>query len=86
MDENSFTDPKKVETTFYLIISFDFVSAFLEILFCCFMQISPVKTMLEEVSENMNVVLLPYSITSFDLLRKSISMTVTTASDLESSF
>ncbi|XP_055808624.1 alpha-L-arabinofuranosidase 1-like [Solanum dulcamara] len=49
-------------------------------------KISPVKTMLEEVSENMDVVLLPYSITSFDLLRKSISMTVTTASDLESSF
>ncbi|KAK4725615.1 hypothetical protein R3W88_028394 [Solanum pinnatisectum] len=60
MDENSFTDPKKI---------------------------SPVKTMLGEVSENMDVTLLPYSFTSFDLLRKSISIrTVTTASDLESSF
>ncbi|XP_049369879.1 alpha-L-arabinofuranosidase 1-like [Solanum verrucosum] len=60
MDENSFTDPKKI---------------------------SPVKTMLGEVSENMDVTLLPYSFTSFDLLRKSISIrTVTTVSDLESSF
>lgn len=69
----------------YLIISFYLVSAFLEIVL--FMQISPVKTRLGEISENMDVTLLPYSFTSFDLLRKSISIrTVTTASDLESSF
>ncbi|MCD7472449.1 aspartate-semialdehyde dehydrogenase-like protein [Datura stramonium] len=60
MDENSFTDPKKV---------------------------SPVKTMLTKVSKNMDVVLLPYSLTSYDLLLKSISInTVTAASNLESSF
>ncbi|XP_049401502.1 alpha-L-arabinofuranosidase 1-like [Solanum stenotomum] len=60
MDENSFTDPKKI---------------------------SPVKTMFGEVSENMDVALLPYSFTSFDFLIKSISIrTVTTASELESSF
>ncbi|CAN4118357.1 unnamed protein product [Withania somnifera] len=60
MDENSFTDPKKI---------------------------SPVKMMLTEVRENMDAVLFPYSLTSFDFLIKSISIrTVTTASDLESSF
>ncbi|OIT36342.1 PREDICTED: alpha-L-arabinofuranosidase 1-like [Nicotiana attenuata] len=50
-------------------------------------KVSPVETMVEKVSENMDVVLLPYSFTSFDLLRKSIGIrTTTTASDLESSF
>ncbi|PHU06180.1 hypothetical protein BC332_27002 [Capsicum chinense] len=37
-------------------------------------KIAPVKTMLDKVCENMDVVLLPYSITSIDLLRKSISI------------
>ncbi|XP_016544003.1 alpha-L-arabinofuranosidase 1 isoform X1 [Capsicum annuum] len=37
-------------------------------------KIAPVKTMLDKVCENTDVVLLPYSITSIDLLRKSISI------------
>ncbi|XP_009804378.1 alpha-L-arabinofuranosidase 1-like isoform X1 [Nicotiana sylvestris] len=50
-------------------------------------KVSPVETLVKQVSENMDVVLSPYSFTSFDLLRKSISIrTTTTASGLESSF
>ncbi|PHU06185.1 Alpha-L-arabinofuranosidase 1 [Capsicum chinense] len=37
-------------------------------------KIIPVETMLDKVGENMDVVLLPYSITSIDLLTKSISI------------
>ncbi|OIT01617.1 alpha-l-arabinofuranosidase 2 [Nicotiana attenuata] len=50
-------------------------------------KVSPVEILVKQVSENMDVVLSPYSFTSFDLLRKSIGIrTTTTASDLESSF
>ncbi|XP_019245489.1 PREDICTED: alpha-L-arabinofuranosidase 1-like isoform X1 [Nicotiana attenuata] len=49
-------------------------------------KVSPVKAMLEKVSESMDVVLSPRSLTSFDLLRKSISSSVDTASALISSY
>ncbi|PHT25255.1 Alpha-L-arabinofuranosidase 1 [Capsicum baccatum] len=42
--------------------------------FTCPKKIIPVETMLDKVGENMDVVLLPYSITSIDLLTKSISI------------
>ncbi|KAJ8570541.1 hypothetical protein K7X08_037513 [Anisodus acutangulus] len=43
-------------------------------------KVSPIKAMLEEVSDSMDVVLAPRSLNSFDLLRKSISSSVDTAS------
>ena len=49
-------------------------------------KVSPVKAMLEKVSESMDVVLSPRSLTSFDLLRKSISSSVDTDSVLKSSY
>lgn len=42
--------------------------------------------MLEKVSDNMDVVLAPRSLNSFDFLRKSISSNVDTASVLKSSY
>lgn len=41
------------------------------------MQVAPIQTLLEDAHEEISVLLLPHSFTSFDLLKESVSLRIT---------